>query len=77
MNNKEQRIMNDLNHKLSNEIINIAKKNKANISMENLKNIRQTAKNNKNFRYFLNSWHREIFNFLAQPEGHIAVSYIT
>ena len=56
MNNKEQRLMNDLNHKLSKHIINIANKNKANISMENLKDIRKTAKINKKFKYFLNSW---------------------
>lgn len=56
MNNKEQRVMNDLNHKLSNEIVKIAKNNNANITFENLKGIRKTAKVNKNFKYFLNSW---------------------
>ena len=47
---------NDLNHKLSNEMVNIAKKQKANIAFEKLKNIRKTAKVSRNFRYFLNSW---------------------
>ena len=56
MNNKEQRVMNDLNHKLSNKIVNIAKKQKANIAFEKLKNVRKTAKVSRNFRYFLNSW---------------------
>jgi len=73
MNNKEQRVMNDLNHKLSKEIINIAKINKANISMENLKNIRNTTKSSKNFRYFLNSWQfhtlRSFVEYKAKMNG--------
>jgi IS605 OrfB family transposase len=56
MNNKEQRVMNDLNHKMSNEIVKIAKEHKANIAFEKLKGIRKTAKVSKNFKYFLNSW---------------------
>ena len=56
MNNKEQRVMRNLNHQLSREIINIAKKDKAIIVVENLKGIRQTAKTNQSFCWFLHSW---------------------
>jgi len=53
--NRESRIVRDLNHKISRFIINLAKKIKANIKLEDLKGIRK-AKNRKTFRYALNSW---------------------
>lgn len=53
--NKEQRTMNDLNHKLSQAILKFALERKANIAMEDLTGIRR-VKSNKSFRYFLNSW---------------------
>ena len=56
MNNKEQRVMRNLNHQLSRDIINIAKKDKAIIAVENLKGIRQNAKSNRSFCWFLHSW---------------------
>ena len=56
MNNKEQRVMRNLNHQLSRDIINIAKKDKAIIAVENLKGIRQTAKSSRSFCWFLHSW---------------------
>ena len=56
MNNKEQRVMRNLNHQLSREIIDIAKKEKSKIVIEDLKGIRQTARTNKSFRWFLHSW---------------------
>lgn len=55
MGNKEQRYMNDINHKIANNIVELAKENKSNIAFENLSGIRK-AKVNKNFKYFLNSW---------------------
>lgn len=54
--NKEQRVMNDLNHKLSKRVLDISKEQTANVSIEDLTGIRQTARSNKSFRYFLNSW---------------------
>lgn len=53
--NKEQRVMNDLNHKLSKQILQFALKRKGNIAMEDLTGIRKT-RSSKAFRYFLNSW---------------------
>jgi putative transposase len=54
--NREQRIVKDLNHKISRFIINKAIENKAEIRLEDLKNIRQTTKSRKSFKYALNSW---------------------
>jgi len=56
MNNKEHRVMNDLNHKMSAKIVKYADKHNANISFEKLKDIRKTANVSRNFKYFLNSW---------------------
>ncbi len=56
MGNKGQRVMSDLNHQLSHRILEIATEQSANVSIEDLKGIRQTARCNKSFRYFLNSW---------------------
>lgn len=55
MGSKESRVMNDLNHKISKKIIDIAIKRDANISFEKLSGVRN-AKTSKGFRYFLNSW---------------------
>ena len=54
--NKESRIVKDLNHKISNKIVKEAKEKKSGIVLEDLKEIRKTAKTNKKFRYALNSW---------------------
>ena len=54
--NKEQRIIRDLNHKISRFIVNKAVSEKAEIRLEDLKGIRQTTKSRKSFKYALNSW---------------------
>jgi putative transposase len=54
--NKEQRIIKDLNHKISRFIVNKAVKEKAEIRLEDLKGIRQTTKSRRSFKYALNSW---------------------
>lgn len=54
--NREQRVVKDLNHKIARFIVDKAIENKAEIRLENLKGIRQTVKNRRNFRYALNSW---------------------
>ncbi len=54
--NKESRIVRDLNHKISNKIVNEAKEKKSGIVFEDLKDIRKTAKTNRKNRYALNSW---------------------
>jgi putative transposase len=54
--NKESRVVRDLNHKISSKIVNEAKRKKSGIVLEDLKEIRKTAKTNKKNRYALNSW---------------------
>lgn len=54
--NKESRVVRDLNHKISNKVVREAKANQSGIVLEDLKNIRKTAKTNKKFRDALNSW---------------------
>jgi putative transposase len=53
--NREQRIVKDINHKISRAIIDLAKANASEIRLENLKGIRK-AKSHKSFKYTLNSW---------------------
>ena len=55
MGNKEHRVMNDKNHKLSNAMLIHAKEHNAHISVENLTGIRSQKINNA-YKYFLNSW---------------------
>ena len=52
---REKRIVRDLNHKVSYEIVNEAKRSESGIKMEMLKRVRM-AKSRKSFRYSLNSW---------------------
>ena len=52
---KEHRLMNDLNHKISKKIVQFAAENSSNIAMEDLSGIR-SASCTRSFRYFLNSW---------------------
>ena len=54
--NKESRVVRDLNHKISNKIVKEAKEKKSGIVLEDLKDIRKTAKTNRKNRYALNSW---------------------
>jgi len=52
---KENRIVKDINHKVSKKIVQEAKNNGMGIKLEYLKGIRN-AKSGRNFRYSLNSW---------------------
>ncbi len=55
--NKEQRIMKDIDHKASREIVNFAKDNNiALINLENLANIRKTARTSRKNRKNLHTW---------------------
>ncbi len=54
--NRESRIVKNINHQISKELVVNAKNNKAIIVLEQLKNIRNTAKTRRKQRYFLNSW---------------------
>ena len=53
--NREQRIVSDMNHKISRKIVDMARENQSGLKMEDLKGIRN-AKSTKSFRYSLNSW---------------------
>jgi len=53
---KESRKVKDINHKISKQIVQFAKDNKCGIKLEDLTGIRNSKKNNRTFRYTLNSW---------------------
>ncbi|EQD75377.1 IS605 OrfB family transposase, partial [mine drainage metagenome] len=53
--NNENRIVKDLNHKMSGKIVQEAKQNGMEIKLEYLQGIRN-ANSSKNFRYSLNNW---------------------
>jgi len=53
---KESNVVRDLNHKISRKIVETAKQNNVGIKMEDLIQIRQTAKTSRSFKYSLNSW---------------------
>jgi len=77
--NKEQRIIRDLNHKISRKIVNLAVKEKGGVNLEKLQNIRQTTKSRKSFRYALNSWSfYQLQNFIEYKAllAGVPVSYI-
>ena len=55
--NKEQRIMKDIDHKISREIVNTAKKHKAKvIKLEQLENIRSTTRTSRKNNPSLHTW---------------------
>jgi putative transposase len=57
MNHKEQRIMKDINHKISRQIVNMAiKEDVSVIKLENLTNIRQTARTSRKNEKHLHTW---------------------
>ena len=53
---KETRKVKDINHKISKQIVQFAKNNNCGIKLEQLTGIRNNKKNNRTFRYTLNSW---------------------
>jgi putative transposase len=57
MNNKEQRIMKDINHKISRQIVNMATKEDVSVvKLEKLTNIRQTARTSRKNEKHLHTW---------------------
>lgn len=77
---KEQRIMNDIDHKLSREIVNTAKANNVKIiQMERLDNIRSTARTSRKNNPSLHTWSfyrlANYIEYKAKLEG-IEVVYV-
>ena len=57
INNKEQRIMNDLDHKVSRDIVNFAKDNNASIiKLEQLSNIRKSTRTSRKNAKNIHNW---------------------
>ena len=54
--NRESRIVKDLNHKVSCELVTMAKVQHAALVFEDLGGIRQTRKQHRSFKYALHSW---------------------
>jgi putative transposase len=54
--NRENRIVKDLNHKISHEIVNMAQAQHAALVFEDLSGIRNTKKQNHSFKPSLHSW---------------------
>jgi len=77
--NREQRIVKDLNHKISRQIINLAIKEKGGIKLEDLQGIRDNKKHRKSFKYALNSWSfYQLSKFLEYKAllAGVTVSYV-
>ena len=75
INNKEQRVMRDINHKLSREIVNFAiKHNVAVIRLEELANIRkETSKSRKN-NYSISTWSfYQLAQFIEYKAAHVGI----
>lgn len=76
--NREQRIVKDLDHKVSTFIVSKAKELNLGIRLENLKDIRKT-KTSKSFKASLNSWSfyqfRQMVEYKAKLQG-VLVEYI-
>jgi putative transposase len=76
---KETRKVKDINHKISKQIVQFAKDNQCGIKLEQLTGIRNSKKNNRTFRYTLNSWSYyqlgAMIAYKALLQG-IAVQYI-
>lgn len=77
--NRESKIVRNLNHHCSKKIIEECVKNQAGIVLEDLKDIRKTAKSRRKQRYSLNSWSfyqlKQMIEYKAKKHG-IPVFYI-
>ncbi len=70
---RESRLVRNLNHQVSKAIIDIAKKSKCGIKLEDLKGIRDNRKHAKSFNYNLHSWSfyqlEQFIKYKAKLEG--------
>ncbi|GFP29491.1 MAG: hypothetical protein DDT18_01547 [Actinobacteria bacterium] len=75
---KEKNWIKDTNHKISKQIVNIAKQNKADIAIENLKGIRERIKATKKVRRMLHSWSfRQLISFLQYKSAMAGVRIVS
>ena len=76
---RESRLIKDLNHQVSREIVNIAKRSKSGIKLENLKGVRNNRRHAKSFNYNLHSWSfyqlEQFIKYKAKLEG-IPIIYV-
>ena len=76
---RESNIVKDINHKTTTKLMQFAKENNAVIVLEDLKNIRQTAKQRKKQRYSLHSWsfyqQQQMIEYKAKKLG-VTVQYV-
>lgn len=56
MSGREKRFQNDINHQISKQIVELAEKSNSAIALEDLTNIRKTAKHRKSFRGIFHRW---------------------
>jgi len=77
--NRESKIIKDLNHKTTTALVKYAKDNNACIVMEELKDIRQKAKQRRKQRYSLHSWsfyqQKMMIEYKAKKYG-VSVHYV-
>ncbi len=77
--NRESRIVKNINHQISNKLITDAQRAKAIIVLEELKNIRKTARTRKKQRHSLNSWSfyqlQQMIEYKAEKYG-VPVAYV-
>jgi putative transposase len=70
---RESRIVRDINHKISKALVLFARDNVACLVLEDLKEIRQTAKTRKKQRYSLHSWsfyqQKQMIEYKAKKYG--------
>jgi len=77
--NRERNIIKNINHKISKALVDYALKVKGGLVLENLKNIRKTAKTRRRQRYSLNSWSfyqlGQMIEYKSKKQG-ISIFYI-
>ncbi len=77
--NRENRIIRDLNHKVSRKVVEVAREKNAGIKLEKLDGIRNNKKHTKSFNYGLNSWSfhqlQQFIEYKAKLDG-IPITYV-
>jgi len=75
---KEKRWMTDLNHKISRAVVNLAKKNKSAIALENLAGIRLRIRAIKKVRRMLHNWtFRQLTTFIEYKARLIGIPIVS